>query len=92
MDFRAALLDQTRDFGELIGSADPSTHVPTCPEWTVHDLVTHVGSGHRYAADVLQAGGPVECTMTLEVPPVPGAPEAAAADPAAAQPALQGAG
>jgi len=39
-----------------------------------------------------QAGGPVECTMTLEVPPVPGAPEAAAADPAAAQPALQGAG
>ncbi|MCO8276110.1 maleylpyruvate isomerase family mycothiol-dependent enzyme [Actinoplanes sp. TRM 88003] len=37
-----------------------ATIVPSCPEWTVHDLVTHVGSGHRYAADVLEAGGPVE--------------------------------
>nr|WP_221376148.1 maleylpyruvate isomerase family mycothiol-dependent enzyme [Actinoplanes polyasparticus] len=37
-----------------------ATIVPTCPEWTVHDLVTHVGSGHHYAADVLATGGPVE--------------------------------
>ena len=29
------------------------TPVPTCPEWTVRDLVTHVGTGHRWATDIV---------------------------------------
>ena len=53
MDFRAALLDQTRDFGELIGSADPSTPVPTCPDWTLRQLFRHVGRGNRWAAQII---------------------------------------
>ena len=53
MDFRAALLDQTRDFGELIRSADPSTPVPTCPEWTLKQLFRHVGRGNRWAAQII---------------------------------------
>lgn len=53
MDFRAALLDQTREFGELIRSADPSTPVPTCPDWTLRQLFRHVGRGNRWAAQII---------------------------------------
>jgi uncharacterized protein (TIGR03083 family) len=30
-------------------AADPDTAVPTCPEWTVRDLVRHMGGVHRWA-------------------------------------------
>ncbi|MGE2691112.1 maleylpyruvate isomerase family mycothiol-dependent enzyme [Mycolicibacterium pulveris] len=53
MDFRAALLEQTRAFGELIRSADPSTPVPTCPDWTLKQLFRHVGRGSRWAAQII---------------------------------------
>jgi uncharacterized protein (TIGR03083 family) len=53
VDFRAALLDQTRQFGELIRSADPSTTVPTCPDWTLKQLFRHVGRGNRWAAQII---------------------------------------
>jgi uncharacterized protein (TIGR03083 family) len=53
VDFRAALLDQTRGFGDLIGSADPSTPVPTCPDWTLKQLFRHVGRGNRWAAQIV---------------------------------------
>lgn len=53
MDFRAALLDQTRAFGELIRSADPSTPVPTCPDWRLKQLFRHVGRGNRWAAQII---------------------------------------
>ncbi|MGV0679564.1 maleylpyruvate isomerase family mycothiol-dependent enzyme [Mycolicibacterium fortuitum] len=53
MDFRAALLDQTRSFGELIASSDPETPVPTCPDWTLKELFRHVGRGNRWAAQII---------------------------------------
>lgn len=53
MDFRAALLDQTQAFGELICGADPSTPVPTCPDWTLKQLFRHVGRGTRWAAQII---------------------------------------
>jgi uncharacterized protein (TIGR03083 family) len=53
VDFRAALLDETRAFGELIRSADPSTPVPTCPDWTLKQLFRHVGRGNRWAAQII---------------------------------------
>jgi uncharacterized protein (TIGR03083 family) len=53
VDFRAALLDQTRAFGELIRATDPSTPVPTCPGWTLQQLFRHVGRGNRWAAQIV---------------------------------------
>ncbi|AMO63506.1 uncharacterized Actinobacterial protein [Mycolicibacterium phlei] len=53
MDFRAALLDQTRAFGDLIRGADPTTPVPTCPDWTLKQLFRHVGRGNRWAAQII---------------------------------------
>jgi uncharacterized protein (TIGR03083 family) len=32
---------------------DPTTAVPCCPGWTVADLAAHVGSQHRWVADLL---------------------------------------
>lgn len=53
MDFRAALIDETEAFGELIRSADPATPVPTCPGWTITQLFRHVGRGNRWAAQIV---------------------------------------
>ena len=53
MDFRAALLDQTKAFGELIRTADPTTPIPTCPGWTLQQLFRHVGRGNRWAAQII---------------------------------------
>jgi uncharacterized protein (TIGR03083 family) len=53
MDYVAALLEQNELFGELIHDADPSTPVPTCPEWTLQQLFRHVGRGHRWAAQIV---------------------------------------
>jgi uncharacterized protein (TIGR03083 family) len=40
--------------GELLGAAaagmDLETRIPTCPEWTMRDLVRHMGDVHRWAA------------------------------------------
>jgi uncharacterized protein (TIGR03083 family) len=53
VDFRAALLEQTRAFGDLIRTGDPQTAVPTCPDWTLKQLFRHVGRGHRWAAQIV---------------------------------------
>ena len=38
MDFRAALLEQTNSFGDLIATGDPATPVTTCGDWTLKQL------------------------------------------------------
>ncbi|MEV8015780.1 maleylpyruvate isomerase N-terminal domain-containing protein [Streptomyces sp. NPDC086554] len=34
-------------FVELARGADPATPIPTCPGWTLSDLVRHHGTTHR---------------------------------------------
>ena len=36
--------------------ADPDGGVPTCPEWTVRDLVRHTGGIHRWATGYVTSG------------------------------------
>ncbi len=49
----SAHIDALRDEGELMAAAvdraDPGAAVPTCPEWTMRDLVRHTGGVHRWA-------------------------------------------
>lgn len=56
------------DYGEALGqagtvlranamSAGLEAPVPTCPGWSVRDLVVHVGMVHRWATDVLEGRG-----------------------------------
>jgi uncharacterized protein (TIGR03083 family) len=46
-------MEQTQAFGDLIAKADPSTPVPTCPDWTLKQLFRHVGRGNRWAAQIV---------------------------------------
>jgi uncharacterized protein (TIGR03083 family) len=53
VDFAAALLEQNRVLADVVGNADPSTPVPTCPGWNFDKLFRHVGRGHRWAAQIV---------------------------------------
>lgn len=37
----------------MIRGGDPSTPVPTCPDWTLEQLFRHVGRGDRWAAQII---------------------------------------
>ncbi len=45
-------------FACAAGKAGPDATVPTCPEWTVRDLVRHVGYVHRWAATYVRDAHP----------------------------------
>jgi len=37
---------------EILAEYDQSLPIPTCPGWTLRQLVTHVGRAHRWAAEI----------------------------------------
>jgi uncharacterized protein (TIGR03083 family) len=38
---------------DIASTHDPSLPVPTCPDWTLRQLATHVGRVHRWAAEIV---------------------------------------
>ncbi len=58
LDYRAALVEQNHLLGDVFAGADWSTPVPTCPGWTLLQLLRHVGRGDRWAAEIVRAGDP----------------------------------
>ena len=42
----------TAELAEILAEHDQSLPIPTCPEWTLRQLVTHVGRAHRWAAEI----------------------------------------
>lgn len=44
----AEILAQTDLLRETVRGADLKTTVPTCPDWTIEDLLRHVGGAHRW--------------------------------------------
>jgi uncharacterized protein (TIGR03083 family) len=53
VDYAGAFLDENRAFAELICNADETTPVPTCPGWSLKQLMRHVGRGDRWAAQIV---------------------------------------
>jgi uncharacterized protein (TIGR03083 family) len=53
MDYSAALTGQNQELAELLRDADWSVPVPTCPGWTLLQLLRHVGRGDRWAAQII---------------------------------------
>lgn len=51
------LREHARGLAAAAAGRGPSARVPTCPEWTMRDLVGHVGQGHRWAAGLIRTGG-----------------------------------
>lgn len=52
-DYATALTGQNRMLVELLQDADWSVPVPTCPGWTLLQLLRHVGRGDRWAAQII---------------------------------------
>lgn len=52
------LRNQTATFAETVRGVDPGTRVPTCPEWSLHVLIGHIGQAHRWAAQIVRTGEP----------------------------------
>ncbi|MGN9820305.1 maleylpyruvate isomerase family mycothiol-dependent enzyme [Streptomyces sp. SD11] len=42
--------------GSVAGSPDPDVRVPSCPDWSLRDLVEHVTEVHRFWAAAVAAG------------------------------------
>ena len=57
----AEVVSSTRMLAEITGRAEPATPVPTCPEWTLRQLITHVGRAQRWATAIVatQAAEPI---------------------------------
>ena len=53
MDNAQSLIAENAAFAELFRDADLSTPVPTCPEWTLAQLMRHVGRGDRWCAQIV---------------------------------------
>ncbi|GAA2748729.1 maleylpyruvate isomerase family mycothiol-dependent enzyme [Kitasatospora cinereorecta] len=53
VDHAAAVARESARFVDAVVDADPSTPVPTCPDWTLTDLVRHAGSVHRWFSVLL---------------------------------------
>jgi uncharacterized protein (TIGR03083 family) len=56
MDHAAALLRENDRLVALTTGASPDVDVPTCPGWTLRQLVRHVGRGDRWAAAIVRTG------------------------------------
>ncbi|MEY9875094.1 uncharacterized protein (TIGR03083 family) [Streptacidiphilus sp. MAP12-33] len=54
VDHRSAVAAETARFVTVATGADLSTPVPTCPGWTLTDLVRHAGSVQRWFAVLLR--------------------------------------
>ena len=54
MDYAIAFLNENHAFAELFRGVDASRQVPTCPDWTLNQLLRHVGRGDRWAAQVVK--------------------------------------
>ncbi len=49
-EYIAALRSNAAGAARAVRDTPADTIVPSCPEWTLHDLVRHLGSHHRWVA------------------------------------------
>lgn len=66
------LVAEAGRFGATVAGADPGLRVPTCPEWTLLDLVHHVGLAYHKSAAII-ASRPTDFVpfeaVTVDDPP-----------------------
>jgi uncharacterized protein (TIGR03083 family) len=70
----AAYLDaldrSTNQVGALAGKLDPALGVPSCPQWSVRDLLEHLGGVHTWARTVIAGGNPKDAKPPLKGDPI----------------------
>ncbi|KUF18307.1 maleylpyruvate isomerase family mycothiol-dependent enzyme [Streptomyces silvensis] len=67
--YAAQIIAQTGKLTDQIKGADLAVPVPTCPGWSLGDLLRHVGGAHRWAEEVVRtrATGPVSDDQVNDV-------------------------
>ncbi len=68
-----ALTVQSALFAEALTGAELQQRVPTCPDWTLHQLAEHVGQAHRWVTAIVTrpALTPPEPTLGVAAPEEP---------------------
>src|SRR5687768_7159942 len=68
---RQALLAQTQRLAGYVEAADSDAAVPTCPGWTVADLVAHVGQTQRWVSEIIERriADPTQLPTEMATPP-----------------------
>ena len=56
LDFVVEFASAAEWFADHVAHASTRAAVPTCPDWTVLDLVVHLGNVHSWAATVVETG------------------------------------
>ena len=51
---RRAIVEHTRRLAESAAAAGPDAAVSTTPEWTMTDLVEHVGQTQHWVAEIIE--------------------------------------
>ena len=51
--YYAEIRASTAALAGLVDGADLTLPIPTCPDWTIRQLATHVGRAHRWAAQIV---------------------------------------
>lgn len=49
----AEILASAAQLADIVSTHDPDLPVPTCPDWTLRHLATHLGRVHRWAAEIV---------------------------------------
>jgi uncharacterized protein (TIGR03083 family) len=52
--FIQSLMDDASLIDDVLSTTQDSVAIPTCPGWTVRDLVEHLGSEHIWVADLIE--------------------------------------
>lgn len=71
---RHAIVEHTRRLGESATAAGPDAAVPTAPEWTIRDLVEHVGQTQRWVTEIVERRITDPAELPTEVAELPGDP------------------
>ncbi len=58
LDNLQAIRAESARFGSAVAGTDLAVSVPSCPEWSVRELVAHLGGVQRFWADTVRAGNP----------------------------------
>lgn len=68
---RRAIVEHTRRLADAAVAAGPEAAVPTAPEWTVADLVTHIGQTQHWVAEIIERRVPDPTQLPAEMAVVP---------------------
>ena len=71
---RRAIVEHTRRLAESAAAAGPDAAVPTTPEWTITDLVEHVGQTQQWVAEIIERRITDPTQLPTEMAVLPPAP------------------